>query len=146
MVFCHVPFLFFIVICSVTVARLHCYRNPFELFWQSVRNILAIRSQHFGNPFAMFWQTVSSRRGPIYRARIYVFATHWQSLRDTFTECSQRVSYLYVTYSPCKSMVFALQKYGFWRAKRWFLHCKNPLFEMQYTKQRTRNNEVWYYI
>ena len=26
------------------------------------------------------------------------------------------------------------------------LHCKNPLFEMQYTKQRTRNNEVWYYI
>ena len=30
--FCHVPFLFFIGICSVTVARLHCYRNPFELF------------------------------------------------------------------------------------------------------------------
>lgn len=25
-------FLFFIVICSVTVACLHCYRNPFELF------------------------------------------------------------------------------------------------------------------
>ena len=23
------------------------------------------------NPFAMFWQSVSSRRGPIYRARIY---------------------------------------------------------------------------
>ncbi len=43
-------------------------------------------------------------------------------------------------------MVFALQKYGFWRAKTPFLHCKNPLFEMQYTKQRTRNNEVWYYI
>ncbi|WP_276738479.1 hypothetical protein [Prevotella pallens] len=32
---------------------------------------MAIRSQHFGNFFAMFWQTVSSRRGPIYRARIY---------------------------------------------------------------------------
>ena len=75
-----------------------------------------------------------------------MFATHWQSLRDTFTECSQRVSYLCVTYSPYKSMVFALQKYGFWRAKTPFLHCKNPLFEMQYTKQRTRNNEVWYYI
>ena len=43
-------------------------------------------------------------------------------------------------------MVFALQKYGFWRAKRGFLHRKNPLFEMQYTKQRTQNNEVWYYI
>ena len=31
-------------------------------------------------------------------------------------------------------------------AKTPFLHCKNPLFEMQYTKQRTRNNEVCYYI
>lgn len=30
--FCHVPFLFFIVICSVIAVRLHCYRNPFELF------------------------------------------------------------------------------------------------------------------
>ena len=29
------------------------------------------------NPSAMFWQSVSSRRGPIYRARIYVFATHF---------------------------------------------------------------------
>jgi len=30
---------------------------------------------HFGRPSAAFWQSVSSRRGPIYRARIYVF-TH----------------------------------------------------------------------
>ena len=67
-------------------------------------------------------------------AHVYVFAMQWQSLRNSFTECSQRVSYLYVTYSLCKKGVFALQKYGFWRAKRGFLHCKNPLFEMQYTK------------
>ena len=26
---------------------------------------------HFGRPSAAFWQSVSSRRGPIYRARIY---------------------------------------------------------------------------
>ena len=91
---------------------------------------MAIRSQHFGNFFAMFWQTVSSRRGPIYRAHVYVFAMQWQSLRNSFTECSQRVSYLYVTYSLCKKGVFALQKYGFWRAKTPFLHCKNPLFEI----------------
>jgi len=107
---------------------------------------MAIRSQHFGNFFAMFWQTVSSRRGPIYRAHVYVFAMQWQSLRNSFTECSQRVHSLCVTYSLCKKGVFAPQKYGFWRAKTPFLHCKNPLFEMQYTKQRTRNNEVWYYI
>ena len=36
-----------------------------------------------------------------------------QCVQNTFTECSQRVRYLCVTYSPCKSMVFALQKYGF---------------------------------
>ena len=83
------------------------------------------------NPFASNWQAVSSCRG---RFIVPVYT------------CSPRVCYLCVTYSPCKSMVFALQKYGFWRAKTPFLHCKNPLFEMQYTKQRTRNNEVWYYI
>ena len=60
----------------------------------------------------------------------WVFATHSQSVQNTFTECSQRVHSLYVTSSPCKSMVFAPQKYGFWRAKTPFLHCKNPLFEI----------------
>ena len=45
--------------------------------------------------------------------------------------CSPRVRYLCVTYSPCKSMVFALQKYGFWRAKTTFLAYKNHLFDLQ---------------
>ena len=48
-----------------------------------------------------------------------------------FTECSQRVRFLYVTYSPCKSMVFALQKYGFCVAKVWFLACKKGVFTLQ---------------
>ena len=39
--------------------------------------VVAICSQHFGDPFAAKWQSVSSRRGPIYRARIYIFATHF---------------------------------------------------------------------
>ena len=51
-----------------------------------------------------------------------------QSVQNAFTECSQRVRYLCVTYSPCKSMVFAPEKYGFWRAKRGFLHCKSMVF------------------
>ena len=76
-------------------------------------------------------QSISSRRGPIYRARIYLFATTLHTNRNAFTERSQRVHSLYVTYSPCKSMVFAPQKYGFWRAKTPFLHCKNPLFGVQ---------------
>ena len=28
-------------------------------------------------------------------------------------------------------MVFTMQKYGFWRAKVWFLQCKSMVFAMQ---------------
>ena len=80
------------------------------------------------NPSAALSQTVRSRREPIYRARIYVFATHSQSVQNTFTECLQRVRFLYVTYSHYKSMVFDVQKYGFWRAKRGFLSYKSMVF------------------
>ena len=37
-----------------------------------VRWTFRVCSLGYRNPFAMFWQTVRSRRGPIYRARIYV--------------------------------------------------------------------------
>ena len=63
-------FLFFE--CCVVAICLECYHNPFVAKWQSVSNILAIRQQHFGNPSAALSQSVSSRRGPIYRARIYI--------------------------------------------------------------------------
>ena len=78
--------------------------------------------------FATLSQSVSSRREPIYRARVYVFATHSQSVWNAFTECSQRVRYLYVTYSPCKSMVFGVQKPLFYIAKSPFLACKKWVF------------------
>ena len=42
-----------------------------RIVWQSVCNIMVIRLQHYRNPLATLWQSVSSRRGPIYRARIY---------------------------------------------------------------------------
>ena len=48
-----------------------------------------------------------------------------------FTERSQRIGSLYVTYSSYKSMVFAMQKYGFCNAKVWFLACKSMVFAMQ---------------
>ena len=35
---------------------------------------------------------------------------------------------LHIRYA--KVWFFATQKYGFWRAKTPFLHCKNPLFEI----------------
>ena len=43
-----------------------------------------------------------------------------QIVRHAFVECLQRVRFLYVTYSHYKSMVFDVQKYGFWGAKRGF--------------------------
>ena len=39
--------------------------------------VVAIYSQCYRNLFAAKWQSVSSRRGPIYRTRIYIFATHF---------------------------------------------------------------------
>ncbi len=56
------------------------------------------------------------------------FVGYFVGVGWVFTECSQRVRYLCVTYSPCKSGVFAVQKYGFCRAKRGFLHCKSMVF------------------
>ena len=57
-----------------------------------------------------------------------MFATHFVGERRYFTEYSQRVHSVYVTYSQNKSMVFGVQKYGFWRAKSGFLRCKSMVF------------------
>ena len=48
----------------------------------------------------------------------------------TFIKCLQHVGYLYVTFSQNKRVVFALQKYGFWRAKRGFLMDKNRVLHL----------------
>ncbi len=52
-----------------------CIAKVWFLFFECW--VVAICLECFGNPSATFWQSVSSRRGPIYRARIYVFATHF---------------------------------------------------------------------
>ena len=69
--FCIAKVWFLFFECCVVAICLECYHNPFAAKWQSVRNVLAIRQQCFGNSFAALSQSVSSRRGPIYRARIY---------------------------------------------------------------------------
>ena len=48
------------------------------MFVGILRSVLCVFrwcTQRYRNPSAAFWQTVRSRRGPIYRARIYVY-TH----------------------------------------------------------------------
>ena len=51
----------------------------FAMFWQSVSNILANRSQCFGNPSAMFWQTVRSRRGRFIVPAYMKTPTKWRT-------------------------------------------------------------------
>ena len=60
-----------------------------------------------------------------------VFVGRFRSVHWVFTERSQRIDSLYVTFSSFKSMVFAIQKYGFWRTKVWFLAYKSMVFAMQ---------------
>ena len=55
-------------------------------------------SAMFGNLFAVYPQLVRSQL---------------RGVRHAIVECSQRVRFLYVTYSHYKSMVFDVQKYGF---------------------------------
>lgn len=81
--------------------------------WQTVRSVFAIGSQPIS------WVYVGILRG---------IRNPFRGVRHAFVERSQRVRFLYVTYSHYKSMVFAVQKYGFCRAKRWFLHCKKWVF------------------
>ena len=65
------------------------------------------------------------------------FATCSQSVWYTFVKCLQRVGYLNVTFSQNKRVVFALQKYGFWRAKRGFLMDKNRVYIFKLVRTET---------
>ena len=57
-----------------------------------------------------------------------VFRNQFRGCSHAFAERSQRVRFLYVTYSHYKSMVFDVQKYGFWGAKSGFLSYKSMVF------------------
>ena len=50
--FCIAKVWFLFFECCVVAICSQCYRNLFAMFWQSVSNIFAIRSQCFGNPSA----------------------------------------------------------------------------------------------
>ena len=56
-------------------------------------------SQHIRNPFEMYSRNV----------------------RNVFIICMLHNRHSKVWFLPCKSMVFGVQKGGFWRAKVWFL-------------------------
>ena len=76
----------------------------------------------------MFWQTVRSRRGRFivpaytYSPRIRKpFRMHSRNVRNVFVICVLHIRRVKVWFLRCKSMVFGVQKGGFYIAKVWFL-------------------------
>ena len=94
------------------------------------------------NPFAAKWQAVSSRRGrfivPVYTCSPHIrktlghicnpFETHSRNVRNVFVICVLHIRRVKVWFLRCKSMVFGVQKGGFYIAKVWFLECKKGVF------------------
>ena len=101
MVFCHVPFLFFIVICNVIAARLNCFGNL---------------SAAVGDRFIVPTYTYSPCNGNL-------FETHSRNVRNVFILCVLHIRYAKRGFLRCKSMVFGVQKGGFYIAKTPFLKC-----------------------
>ena len=56
---------------------------------------------------------------PLRLAEVYV--VHFVSVRNLFILCMLHVRRTKVWFLPCKSMVFGVQKGGFYNAKRGFL-------------------------
>ena len=83
--------------------------------------VVVIRQQHY-------WQAVSSCRGrfivPAYLYSICIcnpFETHSRNVRNVFVICVLHIRRVKVWFLRCKSMVFGVQKGGFYITKVWFL-------------------------
>ena len=90
--------------------------------------VVVIRQQHY-------WQVVSSCRGrfivPVYTCSPHIrktlghicnpFETHLCNVRNVFVICVLHIHRVKVWFLRCKSMVFGVQKGGFYIAKRGFL-------------------------
>ena len=87
----------------------------------SVRCIIATRQQCFGKPQAAVGvrfiapaYTCSPRYGNAFRI-------HSRNVRNVFVICVLHIRHVKVWFLRCKSMVFGVQKGGFYIAKVWFL-------------------------
>ena len=76
-----------------------CVCNLFRMLWQSVCNVVAICSPRICNPFRM----------------------HSRNVRNVLVICVLHIRHAKVWFLRCKSMVFVVQKGGFYIAKVWFL-------------------------
>ena len=65
----------------------------------------------------------------IYSPRIRnSFRIHSRNVRNVFVICTLHIRHVKVWFLRQKSMVFGVQKGGFYIAKVWFLHCKSMVF------------------
>ena len=101
--------------CVFRGCSLH-FRNPLAMFWQSVSNVLANRSQRNGRPSAAVGADLSC---PHIR------------IRHAFAICSEYIHVMFATCSLSVCYIFAMQKYGFCATKVWFLACKKWVFALQ---------------
>ena len=88
-------FVFFVFVAGCWL----CVCNLFRMLWQSVRNVVAICTPRIHNPFRM----------------------HSHNVRNVFVICVLHIRRAKVWFLRCKSMVFGVQKGGFYIAKVWFL-------------------------
>ena len=93
----------------------------FRGYFVGVRHVIADRQQHYRKPLA----AVGSRfivptytYSPRIRNLVEMYS---RSVRNVFIICMLHNRYSKVWFLQCKSMVFGVQKGGFWRAKVWFL-------------------------
>ena len=61
----------------------------------------------------------------------WVYVGILRSVLQPILGCSPRICGMFATCSFSVCYIFALQKYGFCRAKVWFLVCKNGVFTLQ---------------
>ena len=55
----------------------------------------------------------------------WVLVGYSRNVRNVFVICTLHIRHTKVWFLPCKSMVFVVQKGGFYIAKVWFLHCES---------------------
>ena len=88
-------FVFFVFVAGCWL----CVCNLFRMLWQSVCNVVAEYSPRIRNPFRM----------------------HSHNVRNVFVICVLHIRHVKVWFLRQKSMVFSVQKGGFYIAKVWFL-------------------------
>lgn len=104
------------VFCSVMADRQQC---------------LAIRLQRIRNRFAIHFVGVREYIAECSQPISWVYVGILRNVLQSISGCSPRICGMFATCSFSVCYIFALQKYGFWRAKVWFLTCKKGVFELQ---------------